>query len=468
MDRVRQSEASRPTGAPRTSRRPGGWADPARRARLIFVSAVLFLGLAALSLIYSLRLNYPPIRSDGFGYYVYLPGFLIFRDPGLTSVGLWRFHGPFPAWTGVLPWQDSGQYLIKYTMGEAVLIMPFFGLACVVANFGDIKVDGFRWPFQYAAAFAGLFYMVAGLRLLWGALERHFNRQTILPVLLALTFGTDLFHYGTYDALFSHVFSFFLFCAFLNLVEGIYGGGSWRHCLGAGVVAGLILLTRPTNGLWLLFGVFYGVTSARALGRRLRALPHRLGALACVVLPAAAVASLQLFYWKAITGSFVIYSYGEERFSFDAPDFVGLLFSVDRGLFFWSPVLLAAVPGFLLLRRSAKTLVLPLLVFLPLNVYLQSCWGQWGHDQSGFGQRAFVDSLPAFAIGLCALYDRLRPRAVRAAFVGFGLACVLLSTWLMLKYWCGSVSFNNETWEDLMSNFWALGHGHYHLATQPG
>ena len=34
-----------------------------------------------------------------------------------------------------------------------------------------------------------------------------------------MTFGTNLFHYGVYDSVFSHVYSFFLIAVLLTLVD---------------------------------------------------------------------------------------------------------------------------------------------------------------------------------------------------------------------------------------------------------
>ena len=51
-----------------------------------FLWAVAILGLAGIICVNSLRLNYPPIRSDGLGYYLYLPATFIFHDLGLPNL----------------------------------------------------------------------------------------------------------------------------------------------------------------------------------------------------------------------------------------------------------------------------------------------------------------------------------------------------------------------------------------------
>ena len=75
---------------------------------------------------------------------------------------------------------------------------------------------------------------------------RWFARDTIVVTLLAITFGTNLFHYATYNAVFSHSFSFFL-CALRDLARppgsttGLHS--SWPQR--SDWVPGLITVARP-------------------------------------------------------------------------------------------------------------------------------------------------------------------------------------------------------------------------------
>ena len=84
-----------------------------------------------------------------------------------------------------------------------------------------------------------------------------------------------------------------------------------------------------------------------------------------------------------------------------------MLFSVQKGLFFWSPLLLAAVAGLVLLGRSpnaARAFVLPGVVFLALDTYVIASWWDWQFGGS-YGHRGFVDALPIFALGLAAFFS---------------------------------------------------------------
>jgi hypothetical protein len=426
--------------------------------------SVAILGIIGIIAVYSLRLNFPPIRSDGLGYYLYLPATFIYHDLSLKSIAelfksghipdvtpsLWKYSGP-------ALWEDSTNYLIKYPMGTAFLMMPFFFVAYLAAFLTDTPIDGFSPLFQYATAIAGLIYAIAGIAILWKVLERHFRQNTIIIVMSGLVFGTNLFHYATYDSVFSHVYSFFLFSLFLYIVQRIYSQVSARYFIIGGAVAGLIIITRPTNGLWLLFAIFYGVDSLQSLSDRLafwkgNANKIVYGALLCV-----GIITLELLYWKIVTGHLLVFSYQGESFNFTSPEIFNVLFSVRKGLFFWSPILLTVVPGLLYLGKKAPEYSIPILLFLPLNIYVISSWHSWFYGGS-FGHRAFIESTPLFVICYCSLYEGVASLFWRRTLVCLTVCCVLLETWLMLKYWTGVIPFDGTTWDYFVRTFFVLYH----------
>jgi hypothetical protein len=238
-------------------------------------------------------------------------------------------------------------------------------------------------------------------------------------------------------------------------VQRIYSEACARYFILGGVLAGLIIITRPTNGLWLLFGVLYGVDSLNTLSDRLsfwkrHAIKVVYGALPCVY-----VISLQLLYWKIITGQWLIFSYRGESFNFAKPEILHVLFSVRKGLFFWSPILLLVIPGLFYIRKRAREFFTPILLFLPLNVYVISSWWCWWYGGS-FGQRAFIESIPLFSICFCAFYEGLNSPAGKRILISLTLLCVTLSTWLMLKYWTGVIPFDETTWNYFVKTFFVL------------
>jgi hypothetical protein len=420
--------------------------------RVAFPSCLLLAGLGALGVIYGQRLNSPPIRSDGVGYYLYLPAILIHHDPTFVAVARDHFNGKIPPWTGVKPWGDGTAYLDKYTAGVAVLLAPFFTLAYVIAPAGGFPRDGFSPPFQYAAASGALVFAVLGVYLLWRVLERHFSTWAVFLTTVAMVLGTNLFHYATYDAVFSHAFSFFLCSAFMFCLPRLFERGRPSDLLLVGAIAGLLVLVRPTNAICLLAGALYRPQGMESLASRLRFARAHLGGLAGGAALAASVVLIQVLYWKAVTGQFLVYSYQGEGFRFLAPQIAKVLFSARKGVFFWSPVLLLALGGLPALRRRVPEWFWPVAVILPLQVYLISSWGTWWFGGS-FGHRGFVESIPLFALCLATLLDVPRSRLARSAVVA---ATVILSAYtfvLMVRYWQGIIPFDGATLETVGKAF---------------
>jgi hypothetical protein len=421
--------------------------------KFVFMIGVVLLGVVSLYYIYSEQLNYPVIRSDGEGYYAYLPAIFIYHDISLRTLVAGPLYGDAPQ--GAAIWGDTTRYFIKYPVGEAILMMPFFWLGFVGAFIAHNGVNGYSPTFQFAAAFSGLVYTAIGLVLLWTVLQKHFKQNTILMVLTGILFGTNLFHYATYDAIFSHTYSFFLFALFLFIVERLYRKSKFLDFIALGLVGGLIVITRPINSIWLLFGIFFGINSREDVKERFKFWIFHKYKILFGIVALFGVVSIQLLYWRVITKSFFVYSYGSENFVFSQPEILNVLFSVRKGLFFWSPILLLVFPGLFFVKKMAKEYFLPILVFFPINIYIISSWYAWSYGGS-FGQRPFVESLPMFAIVLCSLYEGVETISWKRVILFFIIAASGLSIWLMLKYWLGIIPFDGTTWELYIKTFFSL------------
>lgn len=101
--------------------------------RLRFLVAVFSIGVAGVCIVNFGRLNKPPIRSDGVGYYLYLPAAFIYHDISLKRIAEVHFRGEIPQWTGVTLYASTNKYLIKYPIGESLLLLPvYLYIVCMV------------------------------------------------------------------------------------------------------------------------------------------------------------------------------------------------------------------------------------------------------------------------------------------------------------------------------------------------
>jgi hypothetical protein len=431
-----------------------------RVAERSFLAVAACAALGSYAFIYSQHLNYPPIRSDGYGYYLYLPAWFIYHDASLQRLADHCCNGTFPAFTAITRWHESGAWINPHPIGTAILIAPFFAVGHLLTLWSDRQPNGFTLYYQHAAGLAGVFYLVAGLAVLRAFLKRHFSDGVTLAALISITWGTNLFHYGTYDSVYSHVYSFFLCCSFLYATMTWYDRPTLRRSMLAGLVAGLIFLTRHANVLFLAYFPLYGVLDRSSLVGRLRLSAANVPRLTVLMLTAALVAAPQLLIYRAATGSFLVDPYGNllklagiQAFHFGSPQICGVLFSVKKGLFFWSPILFLSVAGFFALRGTARSVLVPSLLFLPLNLYLVASWWDWQFGGS-YGHRGFTDSLGVLAVSMAASYQWVsrRPR-VAAAVTVFAVLAILLSIAQMVQYWLGILPISDSTWLEYRTNF---------------
>ena len=386
---------------------------------------LVFLAVVVVSVVlYDFRVQPAFINSDGSWYYTFLPEIFIAQKLGV---------------------------FVKYPIGTAICILPFFLTGHVIALvFVPQAADGYSSIYQFAVAFAALFYCVAGLILIYYVLQVYFHRLTALIVCICIYFGTMLPVYTTEKASFSHVYAFAFISFFIWLVvsgrdgveifilpEKINGKANmnspkkrasdniarYRWSLLLGVVLGLIFLIRNTDAIIVLFYLFFGFGQegyGKRLGRMLNPLRILMNGVG-FLLPV----SLQLAYWKVKTGSFLIYSYSGESFQFIRnPKILEVLFSDAKGLFIFCPVLIFFLIGLLYLREGSRNIIPAsgsspkdiiflrtpaetglacILVFI-ITVYLYAAWWCWWLG-AAYGQRAFCDILCIFAIGMGAFFE---------------------------------------------------------------
>lgn len=431
-----------------------------------FICMVTVLSLLLYAFTYLEDCFGPPIRADGAGYYMYLPAYLIHGDPTFTKVAECQYGGAIPLWSGVSLNPDTGRYFNKYNAGVAVMMSPFFAAAHLATWWLRSPPGGFEWwklnhpmdgysiLYQHAAGLAGLFYMICGVAILKRALSEHFSPGVVLVTLGALLFGTNLLHYGTGETVFSSPYSFFLFSAFLFLAQRWYGPPGFPGLsVLLGLVAGLIALVRLNNALFLIVFPLWGVVEVEDLRARWRFWRGRTASLLVMAATAALVFAPQMLIWKFSGGRWLAYSYGTESFRWLRPHVAEVLFSLNRGLLFWSPILLLGFLGLPAARKRAPGCVLPALVYLPLHVYLVASWHQWWWGGS-FGHRAFIEDYALLAFPLAAFYGALASRWGKWVVGLVTLGGITWSIFFMKLYYTRELSYYGLDGQALFDIFW--------------
>jgi hypothetical protein len=389
-----------------------------------------------------------PIRSDAYSYFVYLPSWLIYHDATLQAVADDCCGGEYPAFTAITRWPSTGRWVNAHPIGVAVLVVPFFVAAHALTLWSNLTPDGFTPYYQHAAGLAGLCYIIAGLWLVRRFLRRHFTDGVADATLAALLFGTSLFHYATFDSMWSHAFSFALCAALLERCDawarpGPSNGARARAAVVIGLLAGAMVLVRHTNVIVpiAIVGTLFAVEPSFR-----RFAPVTIAAAAVAVFP-------QLWVYHSATGHWIVSAYATPGFSWGHPMIAAVLMGTKKGLFFWAPLLLLAVAGLARLPPSLRRWLAAILAVFAVDTYVMASWFDWQLGAS-YGHRGYVDIYPLLAPGLAAMFTTLSARpALKLATTATVVLLCALSMFQMLQYWHGVMPMSDTTWRQYKAVF---------------
>lgn len=377
------------------------------------------------------------VIHDVIGYYCYLPAAFIHHDLSFSFVG----HDP-ESWIGKIHVHESptGGRFIKMTMGLAFLYLPFFLIGHLSAWLGGWPMDGFSPPYMFWLQFSALFYLIAGLLALRKVLLRYFDEKISAIVLLLIVLGTNLFHYSTFEAAMSHAFNFSLFSFFILLSIRWYEQPNPKTALLLGLISGLIVLIRPTNGIIALFFILWNVQE-QGFWQRTKFLLSQWQHILIIMLSAFVVLLPQFFFWKANTGHWLYYSYGEEGFFFDRPRIWLGLFSYRKGWLIYTPLMIFALAGIPLLRKKAVEFFWPVVILLPLHIYIIFSWWDFSYGGS-FGARPMIEFYTLLSLSLGAFLWFIRKNTfIYKSILSLILLIVGLNLFQTVQYKYGILHF---------------------------
>lgn len=333
------------------------------------------------------------IRSDGRGYYAYLPALLIYNDGSFTS-SMSKEKEYFPECTDQLYIYKDAQNknFNKYFPGVAILQLPFFGMACGVSALLNLPVDGYSWVFSLFYYLGYLFYAISGMICSHLLLIQLFPEQkkSIRFFFPLLYFSSTLLFYSFNTPSFSHAYSIFLFAAFGLLVLQLKKSNSLKSYVLIGFVFGLIFLVRPTNIL-ILFIVPFLLGNRSAFRQfAVNLFHHNAKRLLVAICACLLTCSFLFLVWKWQTGNWILWSYNGEGFDFLQPHIFDSLFSFRNGMFLHNPVILFSVVAVIFLWKSDRFLALVWSLYFALNLWIISSWWCWDYE-SPFGNRPFSE-----------------------------------------------------------------------------
>ncbi|MCF8388070.1 MAG: hypothetical protein K9G58_11790 [Bacteroidales bacterium] len=366
---------------------------------------------------------YGILKSDGPGYYAYLPAAVIYQDLNFGFIDSLRKEKPgLHAFEYEFRRSHNGQNVNKYYAGTAVLQLPFYMAGHLLSIILDRPPNGYSAFYLIFVHMATLFYALLGLLFIRAFLKTWAIKHGLIAfVLIAIVFGTNLFHYIVSEPAMSHVYSFVAISAFVFFMRRYFMVYKIKYLFLSSALLGIIALIRPVN-LLILFSIPFLSGGIGPLMKGFDLLVKKPALILGNLVVFLAIISIQMFIYKIQCGDFLVYTYKGEGFQFFDPDMINILFSYRKGLFIYTPLLFFSLAGFVRIFKESKFQFFTLIGFLLFTVYVLSSWEQWYYGGS-FSGRVFIEYYVFFALLLALLLRSLKSWIKNAVIL---LICLLI------------------------------------------
>lgn len=349
------------------------------------------------------------LKSDGPNYFVYLRSVFFDFDIDFRNE-YFNFEKAF--WNTYRPkFTQTGYYTNVFSVGPAILWAPFYAAAHVFVLLSNLNgqnyiPNGFSPPYIFSVNLASLFYSLLGTILTYKACSRYFSKSNAFISAVTIFLSSFILYYVVYQPHMSHSVSFFsvtLFIWYWNFTRPDRKPLQW--CL-LGLLAGLMMLVRWQNGIFMIFpafeslSIYYSLALKRDYPLFIRLLRDNLLFLLFVLLGFFP----QMLTWKIIYGGYFTIPQGTGFLRWSTPFISEVLFSSRHGLLSWSPVVYFAAIGWIMFYKQDKLLFYAgsaaFLLMLYVNSIVLDWWAGWS-----FGMRRFDGFILIFTIGVASLFS---------------------------------------------------------------
>lgn len=391
----------------------------------------------------------------------------------------------------------TGNFVCSYTAGMAVAYSPFFFIAHGLAHISGYPTDGYSLPYMLLIYISGAFYAGLGLFVARKLLSDFFEDKVVAIALAWLIFGTNWLHYSTFDNGMTHAYLFTALASFLLFAHRWHQTKLLKYAVGMGLVGGWAGITRPTELLIGLVFVLWGVASWDNFKTRLQELWRYKMHLFTAAGLAFCLAVPQIIYWKWSANQWVYSGgYGEHHFEFFPRAVLKMLiitivviffsiflrkrfnfwtgisfwfslfgisvfinwliwfnagwgnstylkllhpflwdglWSIRKGWFIYTPIMLLTMIGFFPLYKNYKGQFWAIFLFFLINTWIVFSWSVWYYG-GGFSARALVQSYALLLFPMAALIQAVQQHIVRFAVYTFAILCIALNLFQNWQY----------------------------------
>jgi hypothetical protein len=307
----------------------------------------------------------------------------------------------------------DGAYYSKKGVTPSIALVPLVLLARL-SPWLDVRAT--------AVLFNPLVTMATALCLY--TLARWLTYRPRTAFMLALIYGIATFAITYVKTLFGEPLAALLLLGGVMAAFRYRQNGNWRALVIAGFCAGWLagvnlvyIAIMPVLGVYLFLPLFRQFNQEKIRVLVKHGLAYGLSVMAVLVL-------LGLYNWVRF-GSPVHTGYHfESGEGFTKPlldGIYGLTIGSYRGLFWYSPVLLLAIPGWLMLRRKNASLAWLILALTALQIVSFAAWWSWDGGIV-WGPRFLLTVTPLIALCLAPLIEAAwQKRLIAVAVISFSL-----------------------------------------------
>jgi hypothetical protein len=335
---------------------------------------------------------------------------------------------------------NAGYVQNRYAVGASMLWTPFLvpvhACMSVLERLGfNVKADGFSKHYLVTMALATALFGFVGLFLSFRFARSYVPERWGFLATLGMWFASSLPVYMYFIPSYSHAHSVFAVALFIWYWQRTRSRRTVSQWVILGVLSGLMLDIYYLNIAILLVPL---LESLHGYWRNWRAPGHEWGGTRSLFLANIAYSGATLVAFlptlitrQIINGHPLELGYDNLGFShWIHPALWQPLLSSNHGLLTWTPIVIPALVGLVLLRRYDAELATYSLAAAVAMYYIVACHTDW-HGVSSFGNRFFISLAPFFILGLAVTLQEVARwfKHGRAANAVIGLVIGALILW---------------------------------------
>lgn len=351
----------------------------------------------------------------------------------------------------------AGKMPNAYAFGTAIMWLPFFAAAHIVSfflqNFNHelFRADGYSFLYvlfvNFSGAVYGLLAVFINYRTLRLIFRDHHEKLKTLTAVFAIWLATPWIYYQFFEPFMSHMASLFLVSLFVcilisawnneaetnqkNIHQNFrvnYVANYIRKNLLLIIIVFLMISTRWQNAIFIFSCIPFLLANKRVSAfDAIKAFAQKIFP---IILPIIAWIVVQSLAWHYLYGKYLLVPQGYRFIQFKFDGFY-TLFSSDRGLLLWTPIVVIAILGVFYLFKKSKGLALAVMLAFA---------GQWAINSSlndigggdAFGARRFIELFPFLSVSLIALFINFKKRFWLISFIS--LLFILWNFVLLVNY----------------------------------